>query len=238
LAALAIGLKFKKALIMSRKIFRIATVCGSVVAMVLTASVAFAEAPLVEAPQRTRAEGNIFGELGTPASVTPDAAKKVPIANINANGTKPLPAVRPAEAHGRIMIIGIIKTISGTTLVVESGLNLYETAPVLYTVNAAKAKIKKYVTLTSSGAPLTEVSIDISEISVGDNARIQGTINGTNLEATDILCGLKLGNAVAPLVPRMDGSNVDIKVNAVSKISKPGLWGTIKNFFERLFGKK
>jgi len=107
------------------------------------------------------------------------------------------------EGNGQPVIAGTISTISGETLTISNKSN------VSYSVDATNAKITQ--------GPNNTVSI--SNLTVGDNVVVQGTINDTSVTASSIIDQTKPGAATStPQKPRA------------------GILGGIGQFFMHLFG--
>ena len=99
--------------------------------------------------------------------------------------------------NGEPVIGGKVASINGTTITITNGGNA------TYTVDASAAKITKPGVTNASA----------SNISVGDQVVVQGTVNGTSITATSV----------------MD------QTNAIRPQAK-GFFGSIGSFFGRLFG--
>ncbi len=100
---------------------------------------------------------------------------------------------------GRGGISGTVTAVSGTTITVSSKGGA---AAVTYTVDAANATVQK-----------DNATSVISAIAVGDQVRIQGTVSGTTVTATNIMDG-KLGGGVMP-----QGNGQPIIVGTVTAVS-------------------
>lgn len=112
----------------------------------------------------------------------------------------------PIQGNGEPVIGGSVSAINGNTLTVTNKSN------VVYTIDVTNASIIKMGTSTA-----------ISNLAVGDNLVIQGTVNGTSVTASSVI---DQGSTPAPAA---SGT-----VSAPK--SHPGIFGAIGNFFSRLFG--
>ena len=107
-----------------------------------------------------------------------------------------VPSTQPAiEGNGQPVVAGLVTVISGNIITITN-------KSVTYTINATSAKI------VINGV----VSPTISNITVGDNLIIQGTVNGTSVAATSVI------DQKAKIKPQS------------------GLMGSVVNFFKHLFG--
>lgn len=108
------------------------------------------------------------------------------------------------QGNGEPVIGGSVSTINDMTLTITNKSNI------VYTVDATNASIIKMGTSTT-----------ISNVAVGDNLVIQGTVNGTSVTASSII---DQGAASA--------------ASGTPNTSKPriGFFGAIGNFLSRLFG--
>ena len=120
----------------------------------------------------------------------------------------------PFIGNGQPVVAGSVSTISGTTLTVTTA------AGTTYTVDASSAKIIQ-------GAS----TIALSNIVVGNNVIIQGTINGTSVTATTVIDQV----AQSSNQGTYQGTNQDSHgQNAPTQ--KPGFFGGIGSFFKHIFG--
>lgn len=78
-------------------------------------------------------------------------------------------------------VFGIVQSLSGTTLTVESQAPGQNAQAVTYTVNAANA------TVTKDGA-----NSSVSAIATGDRVMVEGTVSGTSVTATAIRDGMMM----------------------------------------------
>jgi hypothetical protein len=131
-----------------------------------------AVAPLIALPLATNAQVIHKPLVHAPAShvVKPKVVVKKPVAK------KPLIAKKAAPAPKHVTtspknrgVSGTVASISGTSLTVTSG-------STTYTVDASQAKLLGF----NSG-------LSLSNVQVGDNVRIMGTINGTSVTATGLM---------------------------------------------------
>lgn len=120
------------------------------------------------------------------------------------------PKTPPFQGNGEPVLGGSVSAINGTTFTVTNKSN------VTYTVDASSAKVVKG-NATSS----------LSDVAVGDGVMVQGTVNGTSVNASLIV------DQGAPRVPSANGS-------ATPPASNEGfvgrIFGGIGNFFGNLFG--
>jgi hypothetical protein len=85
---------------------------------------------------------------------------------------------------------GTVSAISGSTITL---LGRDGTTP--YTIDASNAKVTKFETPTTTGKP-TKTDITVADILVGDSLRVQGTISGNSVTATQITDGLIGGRGI------------------------------------------
>jgi hypothetical protein len=114
------------------------------------------------------------------------------------------------QGNGQPVVAGSVNAISGTTITITNKSN------VTYTIDATNATF----VVTGITAPT------ISNIAVGDNLTIQGTVNGTSVVASSI-------------IDQKATTNTDAK-NSDNNKSQSGFMGgmmsSIGNFFKHLFG--
>lgn len=118
------------------------------------------------------------------------------------NGTTTL----PIQGNGEPIVGGSVSAISGTTLTVTNASN------VTYTIDASNAKIVENGTSTA-----------FSNIAVGDNVIVQGTVNGNSVTASSVI----------------DQGNSTHASSSTSSSGGPrggGFFGAIGSFFKHLFG--
>lgn len=108
------------------------------------------------------------------------------------------------QGNGQPVVGGSITAINGTILTITNKSN------VTYTVDTTNAKIVK-AGQTSS----------LSNLAVGDNVIVQGTVNGTSIAASSII-----DQGGAPNGTPTNGPPA----------GRMGIFGSIKNFFGHLFG--
>ena len=116
------------------------------------------------------------------------------------NGSAQLPAI---TGNGQPVVLGTIATINGSTLTITNKSN------VTYTIDATNAKIVQ--------GPNT---ITVSGVKVGDTVIVQGTVNGTNITASNIIDQTKPASTTTPATAGAHG----------------GFFAGIGSFFARLFG--
>jgi hypothetical protein len=118
----------------------------------------------------------------------------------NGNNPAQLPAI---VGNGQPVVLGTVSTINGSTVTITNKSN------VTYTVDATNAKIVQ--------GPNT---ITVSGVKVGDTIIVQGTVNGTNITASNIIDQTKPASTTTPAT---GGSHM-------------GFFAGIGSFFARLFG--
>lgn len=111
---------------------------------------------------------------------------------------------------------GTVSSVSGTTLIVT------DPNGTAYTVDASKATVMK-----------AQATASVSDIAVGDTVGVRGTVNGTQVTATDIMDGLfemrrgppggrmgeyKMAGAVGT-VTSINGSTITITATDASAVS-------------------
>lgn len=109
------------------------------------------------------------------------------------------------QGNGQPIIMGIVSAVNGTTLTVTNRSNI------AYTVDASTAKIQKRSSLST-----------LSEVVVGDNVIVQGTINGTAITAYSVI---DQGTKPSP----------SVKPNDKEK-ARSNFFGGIGRFLQHLFG--
>jgi hypothetical protein len=119
-------------------------------------------------------------------------------------GTRPM-ANSIIQGNGQPIVAGAVTTINGNTLTITNKSN------VTYTVDATNAKI-------ATGNQASTVS----NIAVGDNVIVQGTINGNAVVASSII------DQKAP--------TNNSQTSTSNPKPHPGFMGGIMNFFKGLFG--
>jgi hypothetical protein len=90
--------------------------------------------------------------------------------------------------QGQPGVSGTVTAISGSTLTVQG-------KSVTYTIDASNAKVNK-ITSAAVGTKPTTTPIAVSDILVGDNVRVQGTVSGNSVTATQIMDGKFGGNGM------------------------------------------
>ncbi|HUC31086.1 MAG TPA: DUF5666 domain-containing protein [Candidatus Paceibacterota bacterium] len=129
------------------------------------------------------------------------------------HGASSTPSTTPIiQGNGQPVVGGSVTAISGTTLTVTNPSN------VTYTIDASSATIVKNGTSTA-----------FSNIAVGDNVLVQGTVNGTSVTASSVIDqGVKGTNASST-----NGSPA--KPNGAG-FGFGGIFASIGGFFQHLFG--
>lgn len=110
------------------------------------------------------------------------------------------------EGNGEPVVAGSVSAVSGETITLTNKSN------VTYTVDATNAKVVEG----------KNASATVSNIAVGDNIVVQGTVNGTSVAATTV---------VDQKVPAAGGAN-----SSNNKGGMGGILGGIGSFFKHLFG--
>lgn len=162
----------------------------------------------------------------------------------------------------RAYIAGTVRSASGSTLAVAVNSDAPSQVPVVYTVDASAAIVRKLVLptvpispaagRTEDGAgsdqktppPSTETTVAVADIVVGDMVGIEGTVSGKNVIAMEITDGLKV--AAAPAIisdqhPENLNYGQDASKPAVEtklKSLKTFLLERIASFFKQLFAKR
>jgi hypothetical protein len=115
------------------------------------------------------------------------------------------------QGNGEPVVGGSVTAISGVTLTVTN------TSNVTYTINAASA------TVVVKGASST-----FSNVAVGDNVIVQGTVNGNSVTASSIIDqGVKSANT-SSTNGQSHGGGIGAGLG--------GFFGAIGGFFQHLFG--
>ena len=119
----------------------------------------------------------------------------------NQNGDQRNFASSTFQGNGQPVIAGTISAINGSTITVTNKSN------VTYTIDATNAKITD-----------KQNTVTISNLTVGNNVMIQGTVNGNLVTASSIITQVNQANTNAPAKKSV------------------GFFGAIGNFFKNLFG--
>jgi Domain of unknown function (DUF5666) len=114
------------------------------------------------------------------------------------------PPAQIIKGNGDPVIGGAVTAVSGSTLTVTN------TSNVTYSVDASSAIVEK-----------GNATSTVSNVAVGDNVVVQGTVNGTSVAATSVM-----DQGAAP--------STATDSNASGKAS--GFMGAIGGFFQHLFG--
>jgi hypothetical protein len=129
--------------------------------------------------------GLIAGVAGTMAVATYAAA---PQATVTAATTQ---TQAPGQhGHGQFTppaASGNVTAVSGNTITLTD-----KKSGTTYTVDATNATVNKF-TAGTNGAKGTQATITVSQIAVGDNITVQGTVSGANITATKIEDGMMMG---------------------------------------------
>lgn len=121
--------------------------------------------------------------------------------------TKKLPAEPIIQGNGQPIVAGSVTSISGSTITITNKSN------VIYTIDASNAKIL-----------VKNQTSSISNVIVGDNLIVQGTVNGTSVVASSVI------DQKAPANNNTGNSSGD------NQKSYKGFMGGVSNFFRNLFG--
>jgi hypothetical protein len=108
---------------------------------------------------------------------------------------------------------GTVTAISGSTITVQ-GKNSTS-----YTVDATSSKISKITAPATAGTKPTITTITLADIQVGDTLRVQGTVSGTTVTATQITDGTFIGGG--------KGKGMMGKGKGEGKNEMPGVGGTV-----------
>lgn len=126
---------------------------------------------------------------------------------VGGTGKAPTPVI---TGNGEPVVGGAVTAVSGTTLTVTNKSN------VTYTIDASSATVEK-----------GNVTSSISNVAVGDNVVVQGTVNGTSVTASSVIdsgTASASGNSTGGAGGMMHGGGVG------------GVFGAIGGFFQHLFG--
>lgn len=114
-----------------------------------------------------------------------------------------------SDMMGRIPgVFGAVSAVNGATLTITDKSN------VTYTVDATSATIEK-----------ADAASTISNVAVGDNVIVQGTVNGTSITATSVI------DSGAALQPSATGTTT-----GAPRAGRGGFMGMIGGFFQHMFG--
>ena len=80
--------------------------------------------------------------------------------------------------------MGSVTAVSGNTITVTD-----KKSGTSYTVNASGATIQKFTAPAAGAKPAAPATISVSNIAVGDNVTVIGTVSGTTITATKIMDG-------------------------------------------------
>ncbi len=109
------------------------------------------------------------------------------------------------QGNGQPVVAGKVSSVNGSTFVIANSSN------VSYTIDATSAKIQKAGNASST----------ISNIAVGDNVIVQGTVNGTSVLAASVI--------------DRTNANANTKANNNGH-ARMNFFGSIGSFFKHLFG--
>jgi len=112
------------------------------------------------------------------------------------------------QGNGQPVVAGTVSAINGLTLTITNKSNI------VYTVDATNAKITQG----------NNTAVLISNITLGDTVIVQGTVNGTNINASTILDQIKSANTTTTPPPGQEGE------------TQFGFFKGIGQFFMKLFG--
>ena len=149
-------------------------------------------------------QGTVSGTTITATLIRDDVIRGAGMMNGQKNGQENKNGINQIQGNGQPVVTGTISTISGSTITISNKGN------VQYTVDATNAKVVKG-NATSS----------ISNVVVGDNVIVQGTVNGTSITASFVIIQNR---------PANQSTNYPVK-----QVQNKGLFGTIGNFFTHLF---
>jgi hypothetical protein len=106
----------------------------------------------------------------------------------------------PITGNGQPVVAGTVSSVSGNTLVITNKSN------VTYTIDATNAKIVE-----------GQNTITISNVAVGDNVIVQGTVSGNSITASSVI-------------------DQKISTSTPTTTKSKGFFGSIGSFFSHLFG--
>jgi hypothetical protein len=130
----------------------------------------------------------LFGVVGLAAGTAGTIAMQTHAAGTTSTTTSAGSGFRhgtPPAAAGKVT------AVSGSTITVTD-----KRTGTSYTVDASNATIQKFTPPTAGTTPATKpapTTISVSDIAVGDNVMVQGTVSGTNIAATKITDGMMMG---------------------------------------------
>jgi hypothetical protein len=144
-------------------------------------------------------QGALSGTSITATSIRDGAIQK--------QKTQPNPSI---QGNGEPVVGGSVTAINGSTITVTNKSNI------TYTIDASSATVEKAGAISS-----------ISNVAIGDNVIVQGTVNGTSITASSVIDQGSATNASA---------NSSNGAPNVHKGFMSGLLGSIGGFFKHLFG--
>lgn len=165
--------------------------------------------------------GLVAGTAGTIALQT-HAADNTNQAQVGAQTGKGFMRGNPPEAVGKVT------AINGSTLTVTD-----QRKGTIYTVDASSATLQK-ISIPDNNAvvktPPTLSTINISDIKVGDNVMVRGTVNGNAIKATSVVDGTMgrgMGFGKAHGVPGTTGTVTSVSGNTITLTGENGAAYTI-----------
>jgi hypothetical protein len=148
------------------------------------------------------AQGTLTGTNLVATTVRDGVMTRTPGVN-GQSGKTPTPMTSPITGNGQPVIAGIISSISGNSVVITNKSN------VTYTVDVTNAKIVQ-----------GQSTVTVSNLAVGDNVFIQGTINGNSVTASSVI----------------DQKAPSTTTTGTTTTQSKGFFGSIGSFFSHLFG--
>ena len=150
-------------------------------------------------------QGTVSGTNVTATTIRDGVMMRTPGAGMGMGRGNYASSTSPITGNGEPVVAGKVTSINGTTLAITNASN------VSYTVDASNAKIVKGGTTGTA---------TISNIAVGDQVVVQGTVSGSSVTATSVIDQVG-GGANAP----PNGAP-----------GAKGFFGSIGSFFSHLFG--
>jgi Domain of unknown function (DUF5666) len=108
--------------------------------------------------------------------------------------------------QGQPGVSGTVSAISGSTITL-----LGRDGKTTYTIDASNSKVSKVSSPATDGAKPVMNDGGITDIQIGDTLRVQGTVNGTSVAATQIMDGKFQGQpGVSGTVSAISGSTITL----------------------------
>jgi hypothetical protein len=123
---------------------------------------------------------------------------------------------------------GSVTAVSGNTITVTD-----KRSGTTYTVDASSATVEKMsapskdsISSTPPATPPTQATISVSDIAIGDNVMVQGTVSGTTITATKIMDGMMMGGPGGFRGHGPQGTNGTVSAVSGNTITLTGKDGT------------